>query len=145
MDLLAGRIRALPGALEAAAARSVRAAAELAAGEARMRAPVDSGALRAGIGVQSGAGAEAAEGKRAPFCYWRKVGRPGEGMPFGKGSPSPVPPSPRKLLFWSVPGNLRAVSLPSATVPGGAAAPVRRPYPGIPERMGALAWLHCRS
>lgn len=60
MDLLAGRIRALPGALEAAAARSVRAAAELAAGEARMRAPVDSGALRAGIGVQSGAGAEAA-------------------------------------------------------------------------------------
>lgn len=28
----------------------------------------------------------------------------GEGMPFGKGSPSPVPPSPRKLLFWSVRG-----------------------------------------
>lgn len=66
-------------------------------------------------------------------------------MPFGKGSPSPVPPSPRKLLFWSVQGNLRAVSLPSATVSGGAAAPVRRPYPGIPERMGPLAWLHCRS
>lgn len=73
------------------------------------------------------------------------MGRPGEGMPFGKGSPSPVPPSPRKLLFWSVQGNLRAVSLPSATVSGGAAAPVRRPYPGIPERMGPLAWLHCRS
>ena len=73
------------------------------------------------------------------------MGRPGEGMPFGKGSPSSGPPSPRKLLFWSVQGNLRAVSLPSATVPGGAAAPVRRPYPGIPERMGPLAWLHCRS
>ena len=59
LERCAGRIRALPGALENAVARSVRAAAEAAAREARARAPVDSGALRAGISARSDAGTAA--------------------------------------------------------------------------------------
>ena len=64
---------------------------------------------------------------------------------FWKRLPFPRAPIPAKTFVLVSARDLRAVSLPSATVPGGAAAPVRRPYPGIPERMGSLAWLHCRS
>ena len=74
LERLAGRISALPGALEAAAARSVCGAADAAAREARARAPVDSGALRAGISARQGAGMEAAVVSTAPHAAMVELG-----------------------------------------------------------------------
>ena len=74
LERCAGRIRALPGALENAVARSVRAAAEAAAREARARAPVDSGALRAGISARSDAGTAAAVVSTAPHAAMVEFG-----------------------------------------------------------------------
>lgn len=74
LERTAGRLRALSGALKDAAARSVCAAAEAAAREARAHAPMDSGALRAGISARREGETEAAVLSTAPHAAMVEFG-----------------------------------------------------------------------